>query len=198
MKMKAFLFAAAMLLLSLPLHAQIVNNDEIKNQAAMRVAQMNDYISFMATKKKKLELRNYYRTKALNLFVGAGDEYEENGVTKQGVTMEVTSVNRKSKSHQLMRDYFSRLIKLGYNDVSITSTDVSHIKVSSLQKVGEHRYVCTCQFDQAFVGMRDGRPVYKDITTKRVKCYIIEEITETGPAYIVELGDVQADATRRG
>jgi hypothetical protein len=50
---------------------------------------MNDYISFMANKNKKANTRLYYKKKALNLFVGCGESYEEDGVRKEGVQMDV-------------------------------------------------------------------------------------------------------------
>ncbi len=174
------------------------NSDLLKRRAAEKVGQMNDYISFMASKKKSVEVRQRYRKEALNLFIGDGYSYEENGIHKEGVLMEVTSVNRPGKRRELIRDYFSRIIKLNYNDVNITSTDIAEIKVSNLQKTSDGQYVCTCQFDQAFVGYRDGRPVYKDITTKRVKCYITIDRTTDGDEYIIKLGDTEAIATKRG
>ena len=162
-----------------------------------KTAQLNDYISFMASKKKSVENRKYYKTKALNLFMGKGYDYEENGKLKEGVMMEITSVNKKSVSHQLMRDYFDSVICLKYTDVKITSTEIANIKISSLKPIDDSLYVCTCQYDQAFVGYRDGRPVYKDITTKRIKCYVYAEDTEDGTEYITLLGDVSALAVRR-
>lgn len=169
----------------------------IQKRAAEKVAQMNDYIAFMANKEKSVENRRYYKNKALNLFVGKGFSYEENGVEKDGVMMEITSVNRKSVSHKLMRTYFENLINLNYSNVKIESTEIAKIKVSNLQQVEENLYVCTCQYDQAFVGMRDGRVVYKDITTKRIKCYVTVEDTEDGKEYIIMLGDVTALNTKR-
>lgn len=177
--------------------AQSSIDTQIQRRAAEKVGQMNDYISFMANKSKKPNTRVYYKKKALNLFVGCGDSYEEDGIRKEGVQMEVTSINRKSKSRRLMKDYFQSLIDLGYNQVSITSTDVANIKVSQLQKIGENQYVCTCYFEQAFAGFRDGRPIYKDITRKHVKCYVYAEETENGTEYMVLLGDVTADETRK-
>lgn len=169
----------------------------IQKRAAEKVAQMNDYIAFMANKEKSVENRRYYKKKALNLFVGKGFSYEENGVEKDGVMMEITSVNRKSVSHKLMRTYFENLINLNYSNVKIESTEIAKIKVSNLQQVEENLYVCTCQYDQAFVAMRDGRVVYKDITTKRIKCYVTVEDTEDGKEYIIMLGDVTALETKR-
>ena len=178
--------------------AQISTKSEmIKRRAAQKVGQMNDYISFMANKKKKRDMRQYYRKCALELFIGEGNSYEENGVNKKGVIMETTSVNRPGKTKQLMRDYFTHIIDINYNDVNITATDIADIKVSNLQKISDNQYVCTCQFDQAFVGYRDGRPVYKDITTKRVKCYITVDHTVDGDEYIIKLGDTEAIATKK-
>lgn len=177
--------------------AQSSATEQIKRRAAEKVGLMNDYISYMANKKKSDKTRIYYKTKALRLFAGGGDSYEENGVQKEGVQMEVTSINRKTKSRRLMKKYFQSLIGFNYNDVQITSTDVADIKVSQLQRIGENLFVCTCYFEQAFVGYMDGRPVYKDITRKHVKCYVYAEETESGTEFMVLLGDVTADQTRK-
>ena len=185
-------------LLFLPIMGQNTVDEQIKRTAAQRVAQMNDYISFMADKSNDLETRQYYKKQALNLFAGRGYNYEENGVNKEGVRMEITSVNNTRPRSKLMRVYFNGLINLTYQKVSIQSTELASIKVSNLQKVDNNMYVCTCYFDQVFVGYRDGRPVYEDITRKKVKCYIEVQDVEGGPQeYVVLLGDVQAIDTKR-
>ena len=106
--------------------------------------------------------------------------------------MEVTSIKRKTKSRRLMKTYFQSLIDLGYSQVNITSTDIADIKVSQLQKIGENLFVCTCYFEQAFIGYQDGRPIYK-----HVKCYVFAEETENGTELMILLGDVTADETRK-
>ena len=185
-------------LLFLPIMGQNTVDEQIKRTAAQRVAQMNDYISFMADKSNDLETRQYYKKQALNLFAGRGYNYEENGVNKEGVRMEITSVNNTRPRSKLMRVYFNGLINLTYQKVSIQSTELASIKVSNLQKVDNNMYVCTCYFDQVLVGYRDGRPVYKDITRKKVKCYIEVQDVEGGlQEYVVLLGDVQAIDTKR-
>lgn len=182
----------------LPIMGQNAVDEQIKRTAAQRVAQMNDYISFMADKSNDMETRQYYKKQALNLFAGRGYNYEENGVNKEGVRMEITSVNNTRPRSKLMRVYFNGLMNLTYQKVSIQSTELASIKVSNLQKVDNNMYVCTCYFDQVFVGYRDGRPVYKDITRKKVKCYIEVQDVEGGPQeYVVLLGDVQAIDTKR-
>ncbi|HAU86068.1 MAG TPA: hypothetical protein DCW90_11400 [Lachnospiraceae bacterium] len=159
---------------------------------------MNDYISFMANKENDLETRLFYKEQALNLFAGGGYKYEENGVNKEGVRMEITSVSNTRPRSKLMRVYFNSLVNLTYQQVSIQSTEVSKIKVSNLQKVDDNLYVCTCYFDQVFIGYRDGIPIYKDITRKKVKCYVeVQEVEGGKQEYIVLLGDVHALDTQR-
>ena len=139
----------------------------------------------------------YNKKQALDLFAGRGYDYEENGIHKEGVRMEVTSVNNTRPRAKLMRVYFNGLVNLTYQKVSIQSTEVSSIKVSNLQKVDNNLYVCTCYFDQVFIGYRDGIPIYKDMTRKKVKCYVEVQDAEDGLEYVVLLGDVHAIDTKR-
>lgn len=195
--LKKILLLQFIVMIFAPMMAQNSVEDQIKRRAAERVAQMNDYISFMADKSNDLETRQYNKKQALNLFAGRGYNYEENGIHKEGVRMEVTSVNNTRPRAKLMRVYFNGLVNLTYQKVSIQSTEVSSIKVSNLQKVDNNLYVCTCYFDQVFIGYRDGIPVYKDITRKKVKCYVEVQDAEDGLEYVVLLGDVHAIDTKR-
>ena len=167
-----------------------------------RVKLMNDFVSFMADKSKSQETRYYYRKKALPLFIGEGYEYEENGVTKQGVMMQTTSVNRPGVvTNTLLRDYFSRLVNLRYSKVNITSTEIAGMKVSDLKKVDSSNnktlYMCTCQYVQYFRGEYGDGDVYADKTTKRIVCYVEVEKTEDGQEFMIKLGDVEAISTER-
>lgn len=194
---KRILLLQFIVMIFAPMMAQNSVEEQIKRRAAERVAQMNDYISFMADKSNDLETRQYNKKQALNLFAGRGYDYEENGIHKEGVRMEVTSVNNTRPRAKLMRVYFNGLVNLTYQKVSIQSTEVSSIKVSSLQKVDNNLYVCTCYFDQVFIGYRDGIPIYKDMTRKKVKCYVEVQDAEDGLEYVVLLGDVHAIDTKR-
>lgn len=182
-------------------YAQSNVEDLIAKRAQQKVKQMTNYVEYMANKDESLEDRKEYRTLALNLFIGHGEPYTLNDTTRKGVYMQITSKYRKKPTERLMKDYFTGLINMRYNKVVIESTDVKDIKVSELRKVGENEFECTCTFVQAFCGYRDGRPVYKDITKKRVTCHIFGEETvkvmangeiKTFYEYIVLLGDVEA------
>ena len=194
---KRILLLQFIVMIFAPMMAQNSVEEQIKRRAAERVAQMNDYISFMADKSNDVETRQYNKKQALNLFAGRGYDYEENGIHKEGVRMEVTSVNNTRPRAKLMRVYFNGLVNLTYQKVSIQSTEVSSIKVSNLQKVDNNLYVCTCYFDQVFIGYRDGIPIYKDMTRKKVKCYVEVQDAEDGLEYVVLLGDVHAIDTKR-
>lgn len=165
--------------------------------SAEKVAQLNDYISFMSNKNETKQKRTYYKDKALALFVGKGFSYEENGAEKDGVTIEITQINSGAVSHKLVRQYFDNLINRPSTNIQIKSIEIGNIKISSLQQIDKDTYVCTCQFDEAFIGYHDGKALYKDITTKHVKCYVYAYELEDGIEYIVRLGDMIALHTNR-
>lgn len=177
--------------------AQKVQEEQALQRAKEKVKLMNDYISWMADKRKSVENRKYYRKKALTLFIGKGYEYQENGVTKSGVMMQTTSVNTSTVKSDLLRQYFNRLINLRYSDVKITSTEIADMKVSSLKRVDDNLYMCTVQYIQYFRGNIDGVYSYGDKTTKRIVCYVEIEHTEDGDEYMVMLGDVESLCTER-
>ena len=201
--LKYTLVSIVILMSSISASAQDYNEEKLFQQRAKeRVKLMNDYVSFMADKSKSQETRYYYRKKALPLFIGKGYEYEENGVTKQGVMMQTTSVNRPGVvTNTLLRDYFSRLVNLIYSKVNITSTEIAGMKVSDLKKVDSYDnktlYMCTCQYVQYFRGEYGDGYVYADKTTKRIVCYVEVEETEDGQEFMIKLGDVEAISTER-
>jgi len=200
--MKKIILAIVALMTVTFSYAQSDVQEVLKRRAAEKVGQLCDYIEFLANPQNEYKTRNYYKTKALNLFINKGEEYEEDGIYKKGVLMEVTSIWRKKPSQRLMKDYFTGLMNMRYSKVVIESTEVSNIEVSRLQQIDDDTYVCTCYFEQAFCGYRDGIPVYKDITRKKVKCYVVKEVILDDQGgeqheYMVMLGDVTALETRR-
>lgn len=201
--LKFTLASIVILMSSISVNAQDYNEEKLFQQRVReRVKLMNDYVSFMADKSKSQKTRYYYRKKALPLFIGKGYEYEENGVTKRGVMMQTTSVNRPGVvTNTLLRDYFSRLVNLRYSKVNITSTEIAGMKVSDLKKVdssdNKTLYMCTCQYVQYFRGEYGDGYVYADKTTKRIVCYVEVEETEDGQEFMIKLGDVEAISTER-
>ena len=197
--MRKYILAIIALLMVSVSYAQSDVQEVFKIRAAEKVALLCDYIEFIANPKKEYKERDEYKTMALNLFINKGNEYEEDGIYKKGVIMEVTSVWRKKPSQRLMKDYFTGLMNMRYSEVMIESTEVSNIEVSSLQIIDDDTYVCTCYFEQVFSGIRDGKLVYKDITCKKVKCYVTSPEIGIDGQYepIIILGDISALETRR-
>lgn len=184
---------SVMLIACVSVQAQNNTDEMLKHRCAEKVKQMCDDIEYMANPQHKNSNRLYYRKVALRLFIAQGESYKEDGRTREGVMMQVTSVNQSEPTSHLMKRYFTNLVeRLTYSKVVMQTTDVSAMKVSELQPIDDDTYVCTVYFEQSFCGYRDGKPVYKDITRKRVKCYIKVEQTEDGEEYIVMLGDVTA------
>jgi hypothetical protein len=172
-------------------------NNELKTRVAERVALMNSYIKYMADKKNKKQTREYYAEKALALFIGKGYSYTLDSIKHDGVMMQTTSTNTNKVTSSLIRIYFQHLIGLKYTDIKVTSTSVANMKVSDIKKISANKYVCTCQYVQYFYGYRDGCLIYRDRTTKRIECLLEAEVTDGGPEYIVQLGDVEALHTER-
>ena len=169
----------------------------IKVRAAEKVKQMCDYIEFMANPENNIDIRKRYKGKATKLFVANCEKYEEDGIIRNGVVMEISSTYRTKPRRRLMKDYFIGLMNMRYEKVVIQSSDIHDIQLSQLQKIDENTYVCTAVFVQVFVGIRDGQPVYSDRTKKSVKCYVYREETVDGDEYIVKLGDTRALETKR-
>ena len=164
----------------------------------MITGQLNDYISFMGNKSKPEENRFYYMNKALKLFIGNGDSYEKNRVEKNGVFIHIKSKVGKELRSVPVKTFFQSLIKGGrnYSGIRIESIELVNIKVSDLQKRNNDLWVCDCQMEQAFEGVWDGRLLFRDITAKKIKCYLTKEDLEDALECIIKLGDIYAIETK--
>lgn len=112
MKIARFISLIFVFTVAIIASAQEADQDEmINHRAAEKVALLNEYISFMANKKKPTEDRKYWMTKALSMFVGKGYSYmlEENGVVKEGALIHIKTISGKTLSIPV-RDYFLSLV----------------------------------------------------------------------------------------
>lgn len=122
---------------------------------------------------------------AVKLFIGECEEYmmyrtERNAVTgaletqkvrHAPVRMRVSSIYREDENKPLMKTYLYRLRDETtiYDQVEMTHADA--VRVDNVYKVGDH-YECMAYFCQKYVGLREGRVAYSDITNKKVRIYI--------------------------
>ncbi len=173
--------------------AQNTRSEMIRLRAAQKAGQFTDHISYIADKQNSNDLRKRHIQNALSLFV----RFNEGNGKYRYPNMQVTSTQNKRPRNIEMSRYLNNLYNLNYSNVIIESTEWAEIEVSDLQHLYDNVYTCTASFDQAFCGYREGKAVYKDITSKTVTIYIFEERTPNGYEYIVYLGDVEATHTEK-
>lgn len=174
-------------------NAQTTRIEElVKTSFVEKVEQMISYISLMANKQTPRETRLYYRTKALDSFIGSGNSYTVGGITNPPVQMEVTSVRTGRKTLIPMSNYFSNLININYINVNINYSKPTNIKVSGLQQIEEGLYKCTVQYEQTFQGNKDNNSQYTDKIVKRAVCYLKKRQTNDGDEYVILLGDIHS------
>lgn len=108
--------------------AQNTNESEVVTQLCKeKVKQLNDYMSMMASEKKSIEIRKHYKNKALSLFIGKGNSFEENGVVKEGVFVEIFYTSRNRKTTKLVRNFFDQITVRAYTNVRIISAEVAKV-----------------------------------------------------------------------
>lgn len=130
MKHYTLLFFIALLFScsSSPCFAQNTKESEVVSQLCKeKVEQLNDYLSMMASGKKSVEIRNHYKQKALSLFIGKGDSFEENDVEKEGVFVEIFYTSRNRKAKKLVRNFFDQITARPYTNVRIISAEVAKV-----------------------------------------------------------------------
>ncbi|MBO6117193.1 MAG: hypothetical protein J6P44_01475 [Bacteroidales bacterium] len=197
---------AAAVLLTLTAATLNAQNNSLSENAKIRVrqkvAQMNDYISIIGSKKFTIGDRQYHIPKCLNLFVARGQAYEEyiddyQTKRREGVLMQTTSTKRKGAdpNDQLMRNYLPRLANLRYQNVDISSTKWTDIQVSNIKHIEGNYYQATAYYEQTFIATNDGRYIYGDKTKKHIVCHIFLEESDAGVEWRILLGDVEASDT---
>jgi hypothetical protein len=125
---------------------------------------------------------------ALKLFMGEGNNYRDIYDNIQpAVRTQVSSKARNTKNWIQTKNYLRNLTSLSYSEVQITQADVCY--VSDFYKVRDGLYKAAVTIKQKFVGMRDGKVIYEDITEKTINVYLQQEITSVGSQYVILLGD---------
>lgn len=160
-----------------PQDLSVSEKEALQRRVKDKVDEFQFYMGQLADKKSTSnEVKdNAYRL-SLKLFIGEGENYSiydpELGrdVQKSAVRMEISSKYRSTKSRTLMKRYLSNLRNnKTYTQIEITDADI--VRVDNIYPVGDH-YECMAYFCQKYIGYRDGRIAYSDITTKKVRVYI--------------------------
>lgn len=137
---------------------------------------------------------------ALKLFVGHGDQYNiyepEQGayVVKPPVKIQTSSKRNSRIVGRTIKSYLANLKNdARYTHISIQQADA--VYVDEIYQKGDGIYECMAYFCQKYVAYREGRVVYSDITTKKVRVRIEKfEIPQpdgtTRVVWNVLLGDI--------
>lgn len=177
---RTLIFISLMLCCFTNLNAQQLTYSEkeaLQRRVKDKVDEFQFYIGQLANKKStNMEVKNNAYNLALKLFIGECEDYSiydpelGRNVFKSAVRMETSSKYRSSKSRTLMKRYLNNLRNnQTYTQIEITDADI--VRVDNIYRVGDH-YECMAYFCQKYIGYRDGRVAYSDITTKKVRVYI--------------------------
>ena len=183
-------------IISMAIKADGINYDRLRISITSRLCQLNDYISFMIDNYNDFETECYYKKQVLNMFVGRGYDYEEDGVYKDGVRLQINSKNMSKTRTMLVRVYLNGLVNNTNKDVLIEYPQPANIKVGDIQIIDDDNFVCCCYYDQAFVGQTNVTSICRNITRKKIKCYVERQKTEDGFEYSVLFGDLYAVETK--
>lgn len=181
--------------------------NELKRQSKLKVDQFNNYISFIASKKRyrsaaeqQEDSRNkdYYIEQALKLFIGKGKESKDTyGNTIPAPTMETSVINRRTNKVRIntkpVGEYLKHLKVLPYTEVIIKASD-AHF-TSDAKKIGENEYELTLSYAQIYIGKKGEVEVYVDKTRKTIVVHIKRHIKDGRVRWTVLLGNIKVDAT---
>lgn len=207
---KIFLLAFA-LVCTISANAQGLTKEEkeiLKDRIVSKVEEFQYLLGKIVDANNSRNVRTNAVDLIYNLFMGKCEPYDyydyESGsnIHNTGVKMQTSSVNRKNKSTQKMKNYIRKLYNpdtgrsaMNYSKIEIDS--VGAVRVDNIEREGD-QYVCVAYFCQKFIGYRDGRVAYGDVTTKKVKFYIKElDGGKYGRRFEAKMGDVYVISTER-
>ena len=192
-------------LLSISAHAQSDLTASDKEALQARVKDKVDEFVNHLSNIVNTDLSPYQRQNeikaALVLFIGNGERYSvtnDRGVVENHapVRMQLSSVNNDNKRWLPMKKYlqnqYNNVHK--YGKVVIQSADI--VRVDNINKVSDGHYEAMAYFCQKYIAFRDGKVVYRDITTKKIKVYIDALEIPGGIIWEAKLGDVYVTATK--
>lgn len=144
----------------------------LKQQAAAKVNELTDHISFVMRKSEYDEtVKDYHIKAAKQLFVGGGKAYEDRyGNLQPAPRMQVSSINRSTGSVSVkeyqVANYMNNLKYLSYDTIEVTNSKSTFI--SNLHKLDTDEYEAVLSWVQIFIGKRNDMVVYKDRTKKNI------------------------------
>lgn len=171
-----------------------------KDRVGEVIDMFQNNLSILGGKQYSMKVKSVYKKSALKLFIGEGESYTDpDGQKREGVCMQVSSIKngKEVKNRIFLKQYLDNLIKLPYASVKLTKADT--YRISNIYKVGDH-YEATATIFQRFEGYigGDNKKVYRDVTQKNIKVYVIPENDYVlGQHWSVRLGDIEVVETQK-
>lgn len=171
-----------------------------KDRVGEVIDMFQNNLSILGGKQYSMKVKSIYKKSALKLFIGEGEPFTDpDGQKREGVNMQVSSIknDKEVKNRISLKQYLNNLIKLPYASVKLTKADT--YRISNIYKVGDH-YEATATIFQRFEGYvgGDNKKVYRDVTQKNIKVYVIPENDYVlGQHWSVRLGDIEVVETQK-
>lgn len=211
MKTRLSIFLFAWLLLCVHSSAQIndlsqSDMEALKEQAKNKVDQFNDYISYIASKRRYKNAADQAEdsrnkdlaiVEACKLFIGEGKQSKDNYGNIIPAPIMQTSVKKRNGSivmrEDIIPEYLRKMKNKKYTELVVKSSE-AHF-TSDAKKVGPDEYEMTLSYAQIYIGKMGEVTVYTDKTRKTIKVYVKRYIVDGRTRWHVLLGSVKVDAT---
>jgi hypothetical protein len=207
---KVTIVIVAWLMLGVPsCYAQELTQQQqqaIQRRVKNKVEEFQFYLEQLADRQvTNQKMRNEAYQLALKLFIGHGEQYREYNVEdgayviKGPVKMQTSSKKNSRISNIPIKRYLQNLKNnSSYSNVVIQSADA--VYVTDIVRAGDH-YECVAYFCQKYIAYREGRVVYSDVTTKKIRIRIekIEIPSSNGTTKVIWnalLGDIYVVETK--
>ena len=161
--------------------------EEFAAKAVNKAEYLNNYLSLLCNHTLDLYDKEQARESALKLFV------------HDSTVVQVSSINQEELETYTIDAYLEHLTLFDYDKVELLWRNVQYVTKFRLAPDGN--YYGTITVEQVFRGLKDGRPIYEDITQKDIEIvlgnFIKEESGVTEYAWDVFLSDIGVEETRR-
>lgn len=204
------LFVISFVMPSLHAQEELTDNQKkmFQERVKQKVEEFQHALSNIVDNSLRHDIRKENVTNLFNLFIGEGNPYDyydvelDERVYSTGVKMQTSSIYKTNNQSQKLKRYIYKLYnpETGKSEMSYTKIVIesaSAVRVDNIEKVGDH-YECVAYFSQKFIGYKDGKVWYSDLTGKKIRCYIMHIDLPTGKRiFDAKLGDIYVLSTQR-
>ena len=161
--------------------------EEFAAKAVNKAEYLNNYLSLLCNQTLDIYDKEQAKESALKLFV------------HDSTIVQVSSLHQEEIETYTIDKYLEHLTMFDYDKVELLWRNVQYVTKFRLAPDGN--YYGTITVEQVFRGLKDGRPIYEDITQKDIEIvlgnFVKEESGATEYAWDVFLSDIGVEETRR-